>query len=136
MIANAVEVVDIVYHRSLSQVYGYVDLQMWVYLMIAFVPAMVLMKIFGSNKALSIKRMLKWYILGSLFLCAFLMQFVEMDKEHLHVTANNVLFDFIILSLLGGILWARKGAFGRQKQYAKEYNSRRLMELLGYVEQR
>tara|TARA_B100000745_G_scaffold278974_1_gene210267 strand:+ start:740 stop:2419 length:1680 start_codon:yes stop_codon:yes gene_type:complete len=136
MIANMIEVIDIVFHRSISQVNGYLDLQMWIYLMATFIPAMILMKLFGSNKALTTRRMLKWYIWGSLFLCAFLMQFVAIEKEHLNVTANNVLFDFIVLSLLGGILWTRKGAFGRQKQYAKEFNSRRLMELLGYEEQK
>lgn len=135
MIANAVEIIDIVYHRSISQVYGYLDLQMWLYLITAYIPAMILMKVFGSNKALTIKRMLKWYILGSLCLCAFLMQFIEIERTHLNVTAKNELFDFIALSLLGGVLWTRKGSFGRQKQYAEEFNSRRLMELLGYEEQ-
>lgn len=136
MSANAVGAIDFIFHRSLLQVNGYIDVQMWGYLMAAFIPAMVFMKIFGSNKVLSIKRILKWYILGTLFLCSFLMQFVEIEKEYLDVTANNALLDFIVLSLLGGILLARKEAFSRQKQYAKEYNSRRLMELLGYSEKK
>ena len=141
MVANAIDVSSIVYLRSISQLNGYIDLQMWFYLMVAFIPAMILMKVFGSNKVFTVKRLLKWYFMGTLFLCAFLMQFIDikfidMEVVHLNVTANNELFDFIILSLLGGILLARKGAFGRQKIYAKKYNSRRLMELLGYEEQR
>ncbi|MEG3768716.1 hypothetical protein, partial [Alteromonas sp. 14N.309.X.WAT.G.H12] len=114
---------------------GYVDLSVWIFLIVAFLPSMALMKVFGSNKVVSIKRMLKWYMLGTLFLCAFFMQFFDIREQHIHATANNTLFDFIALSLLGGILLARKGAFGRQKQRAKEYHSRRLMELLGYEEQ-
>ncbi|MBM6551821.1 zinc finger-like domain-containing protein [Marinomonas ostreistagni] len=135
MIANSIEILYTIGYRSLAQFNGYLDIQMWLFFLIAFLPTMLLMKVFGSNKVLTVKRILKWYVFGTLFISAFLMQFTDVNKEYLNVTAHNVLFDFIVLSLLGGILWSRKGSFGRQKHYAKEYNSRRLMELLGYSEQ-
>ena len=64
------------------------------------------------------------------------MQFYEKNNYLLNVAAHSVFLDFILLSLLGGILLTRKESFKRQKQHAKEYNSRRLMELLDYEEQK
>jgi len=131
---NLIYVVQTIIQRSINQVNGYIDVEMLMYLSVAFIPSMLLMKLFGSNKALTVNRMLKWYVLGSLFIVAFLLQFEDNYTSNGYVKATTPILDFILLSFFGGVLWTRKGSFGRQKKAAKDYNSRRLMQLLGYEE--
>ena len=59
VIAYGIEVTDIVIERSLLQLNGNIDFEMWLYLSVILIPVMALMKLFGRNKALSSRRMLK-----------------------------------------------------------------------------
>ena len=131
---NLIEVVQTIIQRSINQVSGYIDVRMLMYLTVAFIPSMLLMKLFSSNKALTVSRMLKWYVFGGLFIVAFFLQFENNYIADGYAKATTPIFDFILLSFLGGVLWSRKGSFDRQKKDAKDYNSPRLMQLLGYEE--
>ncbi|MCB5162596.1 hypothetical protein [Marinomonas algarum] len=130
ILANSIDATKILGSIIFS---GYYDMIFFRDLFIMFLASMTMMFVFGAKKAFSIIRVLKWYLFGMIFILSFMLQFANLKDPTISSNANNDFMDLFIFSLFAGILFTRKMSYGKQMKYAKEYNSNKLLQLLGYV---
>lgn len=90
--------------------------------------------IFGANTITSNLRLNKWFVFSGVALVAYAMQFMPSFPTPSLFQSNHPAFDFALFSLFVGVLWAKKNSYGINKKAAEQYQSDRLMTLLGYKE--